>query len=82
MPFQKGNNYGGSRGKKNHTLLSEKMRASFIKAAYKVWPQLTKMEMAEALTDSKVRHYVIDQSVGRAQERQKLEADIELTLDF
>lgn len=83
MSFQVGNSYGriGSRGKANHTLLSERMREAFVSGAYKVWNKLLRAHFKDSETNYKARQYLFDQVIGRPKETIELEGGSLMQID-
>jgi len=63
----------GKHGKNKKTiqkeLVEKEARAYFITEVMKNFPEITIKEIQEAMKDFRVRHYVIDQVIGRAQDK-------------
>lgn len=72
MPFQKGNDYGSRKGRHKNTIEREEQRAAFNRAVDRKWKKIIDNEMQEAINDFKVRHYVIDQRIGKATESKEV----------
>ena len=80
MVFVKGNNYGAL-SKRNHTALSEKMKAAFITGASNVWSKLMKAQFKDAMINYKASQYVIDQVIGRPKETLEVEGGMMMQID-
>lgn len=74
---------GRPKGSKNYkTIQKENFRTHLEQMAEEKFAELVDIHLASARYDSSDRKYLIDQLIGKAQERQKLEADIDLDLNL
>ena len=68
------------RGKSKKTILVEDMRREFERQAQAKWQKLIEKQLSSAFNDSQDRRYTIDQLIGKAMERQKIEQNIDFDL--
>ena len=76
---------GRPKGVKNaKTIAIEKAREAYAAKMVTKWGELTDVQLKEALKkeNRQEREFVINQTIGRATETKKLEAEIDITLDF
>lgn len=70
------------RGKAHKTILVENMRKEFERQTALQWQELITKQLSSATNDSQDRRYTIDQMIGKAMERQKIEQHIDFDLDL
>jgi hypothetical protein len=89
MPFKKGHKKigGNVKGSKHpKTILKENARKAFEDIQLKAWLKLSERQLKDALKDSKVREYTINQIIGKPKESLEMSGpgggpiDIGLTL--
>ena len=86
MPFKRGNTEGKKRGRNKKTIDQEVQRELFNKMVDAKWGDIIGAHIDSSLIPGKEgndpRRYIINQRVGKPTEHIKLDAEIDITMDF
>ena len=81
MPFQKGNQLAKRKGKHKKTLEKEALRDVFLEKVRKKWGKIIDAQIEDAMKKYQPRQYLIDQTMGKALDRQSSELEIGIDWD-